>query len=81
LGVWLPVALADLMRIMIVLVRRVAGDTGEISLLKRSKILAMWMLPAMAAAVDEDEQEAEAFAMLESVRNLKRKNEQKHTPV
>lgn len=78
---WLPVALADLMRIMIVLVRRVAGDTGEISLLKRSKILAMWMLPAMAAAVDEDEQEAEAFAMLESVRNLKRKNEQKHTPV
>jgi len=69
------------MRIMIVLVRRVAGDTGEISLLKRSKILAMWMLPAMAAAVDEDEQEAEAFAMLESVRNLKRKNEQKHTPV
>ena len=81
MGVWLPVALADLMRIMIVLVRRVAGDTGEISLLKRSKILAMWMLPAMAAAVDEDEQEAEAFAMLESVRNLKRKNEQKHTPV
>lgn len=69
------------MRIMIVLVRRVAGYTGEIDLLKRSKILAMWMLPAMAAAVDEDEQEAEAFAMLESVRNLKRKNEQKHTPV
>ena len=75
MGVWLPVALADLMRIMVALVRRVAGDTGEISLLKRSKILAMWMLPAMAAAVDEDEQEAEAFAMLESVRNLKRKNE------
>lgn len=81
MGVWLPVALADLMRIMVALVRRVAGDTGEIDLLKRSKVLMSWMLPAMAAAVDEDEQEAEAFAMLESVRNLKRKNEQKHTPV
>jgi len=69
------------MRILVALVRRAGGDTGEITLLKRSKVLETWMLPAMAAAVDEDEQEAEAFAMLESVRNLKKKNEQKHTPV
>ena len=75
MGVWLPVALADMMRILVALVRRVAGDTGEIDLLKRSKVLMSWMLPAMAAAVDEDEQEAEAFAMLESIRNLKKKNE------
>lgn len=69
------------MRIMVALVRRAGGDTGEITLLKRSKILETWMLPAMAAAIDEDEQEAEAFAMLESVRNLKNRNEQEHTPV
>ena len=31
------------------------------------------MLPVMGAAVAEDEAEAEAFAMLESVRNLKNK--------
>ena len=70
-----------MMRILVALVRRAGGDTGEITLLKRSKVLTTWMLPAMAAAVDEDEQEAEAFAMLESIRNLKNRNEQEHTPV
>ena len=50
--------------------RRAGGDTSEIKPPKRSDILKTWMLPAMAAAMNEDEDEAEAFKMLESVRNL-----------
>jgi hypothetical protein len=53
--------------------KRAGGFTGEIKMPKRSEILKTWMLPVMGAAVAEDEAEAEAFAMLESVRNLKNK--------
>ena len=64
-----------------VVARRAGGDTGELKLPERGKILASWMLPVMAAAMEEDEEEAKAIALLESVRNLSRKNEQKHVPV
>lgn len=56
-----------------VLTRRVVGDMGKIKMPKRSEILKTWMLPVMGEALAEDEAEAEAFAMLESVRNLKTK--------
>ena len=56
-----------------VLTRRVVGDRGKIKMPKRSEILKTWMLPVMGEAVAEDEAEAEAFAMWESVRNLKTK--------
>ena len=55
-----------------VLTRRVVGDRGEIKMPKRSGILKTWMLPVMGAALAEDEVEAEAFEMLQSVRNLKK---------
>ena len=71
-GVWLPLALADLMGILYVVSRRAGGDTGEIKPPKRSEILKSWMLPAMSAAISEDEAEAEAWAMLESGRSLKK---------
>ncbi|MBQ2336498.1 MAG: hypothetical protein II381_09300 [Victivallales bacterium] len=80
IGVWLPLALADLMRMLHAVQRRAGGDTGKIQLPERSEILESWMLPAMAAAAKEDEEEAAAFEMLQSVRNLKR-NEQVNTPV
>lgn len=78
---WLPIALADLMNMLVVTARRAAGDRGAINLLPRSKILETWALPAMSAALAEDEQEKKAFALLESVRNLGKQNEQKHPPV
>lgn len=53
-----------------VLTRRVVGDRGKIEMPKRSELLKAWMLPVMSEALAEDEAEAEAFAMLESVRNL-----------
>ena len=51
--------------------KRAGGDTGEIKMPKRSEILKTWMLPLMGEALAEDEAEAEAFAMLESVKKLK----------
>lgn len=57
-----------------VLTRRVVGDRGKIEIPKRSEILKAWMLPVMGEAVAGDEQEAEAFAMLESVKRLGKEN-------
>lgn len=53
--------------------KRAGGFTGEIKLPKRSEILKTWMLPITGEAIAEDEAEAEAFAMLESVKKLKTK--------
>lgn len=53
--------------------RRAGGVMGEIKLPKRSEILKTWMLPVMGEAIAEDEAEAEAFAMFESVKKHKTK--------
>ena len=55
---------------LMIVSRRAAGDTEKVNMPERSEILKSWMLPAMAAAAKEDEEEARAFALLESVRNL-----------
>ena len=60
------------MRMLHAVQRRAGGDTGKIRMMDRSEILETWMLPAMAAAAKEDEDEAAAFEMLQSVRNMKR---------
>lgn len=57
---------------LVVVSRRAGGDMGEIRPPKRSETLASWMLPAMSAALDEDEQEAAAFEMLRAVEKLKK---------
>lgn len=71
-GVWLPIALADVLTMLYIVSRRAAGDTKKVNIMKRSEVLKSWMLPAMSAAIAEDEAEAEAWAMLESIRNLKK---------
>ena len=60
-----------------VVAKRAGGFTGEIKMPKRSEILRTWMLPLMSEAVAEEEAEAEAFAMLESVRRLNSRQEGK----
>ena len=66
---------------MIAMVRRAGGDTGEIRLPEMSEIVSHWALPAMSAALAEDEEERKAFALLKSVQDLKRRHEQKRTSV
>lgn len=53
--------------------RRAAGDLGELALPKRSEILRGWALPVMAEALAADEDERAAFEMLNSVKNLNRR--------
>lgn len=72
-GVWLPLALADIWNLLVVVSRRAGGDTGRIELKKRSDILKSWMLPAFGAAVREDEDEIEAIEMFNRVKGLKDK--------
>ena len=77
-GVWLPLALADLMRMMIVLARRSAGDTGEIrDLPETSDVLRRWALPMMAEACHGDEEERKALELLRSVERLSAKQQGK----
>lgn len=70
LGVWLPIALADILRLLVAVCRRAGGDTGEFDLLKRSKVLESWPLPIMSEACRLDEEEQEAMELLRSVQNL-----------
>lgn len=72
MGVWLPLALADIVLMLDAVAKRAAGVTGKIDLMNRSEILKAWMLPVMGEAMAEDEAEAAAVAMLNSVRNLKK---------
>ena len=72
MGVWLPLALADIVLMLDVVAKRAAGVTGKIDVKKRSEILKAWALPVMGEAMAEDEAEADAVAMLNSVRNLKK---------
>ena len=69
-SVWLPLALCDLLQVASVIARRAAGETGELKVAKKSDILRGWWLPFMADAMAEDEKEAEAIQLLESVRRL-----------
>ena len=69
----MPLALADVVATLAAVARRAGGYTGEIKMPKRSEILKTWMLPVMSEAIAEDEAEAEAFALLESVKKLKTK--------
>ena len=72
MGVWMPLALADIMLMLDVVAKRAAGITGKIDVVNRSEIRKAWALPVMSEAMAEDEAEADAVAMLNSVRNLKK---------
>ena len=69
-SVWLPLALCELVQIGSIIARRAAGELGELKVPKKSDILRGWWLPFMADAMDEDEEEAEAFQLLRSVQRL-----------
>lgn len=57
---------------LLVVMRRTEGYMGKVNLPERSEILRSWWLPAMAEAMQGDEEDAKAREMLESVRRLKR---------
>ena len=70
MGVWLPLALADIAALMFATIRMWAAKPDEVKVPKRSETLASWALPFMASALKAEEEEAAALALFESVKKL-----------
>ena len=71
LGVWLPVALADILAALVCLMRPWLKEPNAMKVPSRAEILAGWCLPMMSKCIDADEREREALALSESVKRLK----------
>lgn len=72
MGVWLPLALADIRAA--ILAPWVDAEKRE-ALLNRADTLAAWCLPMMAASVRAAEDEQRALELLRSVERLKQRQE------
>ena len=70
MGVWLPLALADVLTLLLGLLRAWSSEPGTIPIPKRSETLASWCLPMLSKSLDEAEKESEALAMYRSVERL-----------
>lgn len=68
MGVWLPLAMSDLLTMLFALVKILAGEPKEIP--GRADNLASWCLPFLSSAAREAEKEQEALALFRSVQNL-----------
>jgi hypothetical protein len=77
MGVWLPLALADIASLMFAVIRMWAAKPDAVKIPKRSELLKGWALPFMASALKAEEEEAEALALFNAVKNLKAKQEAK----
>ena len=76
-GVWLPLAMADIFAALICLVRPWLKDPNSLKIPKRSETLRNWILPMMSKSIEADENESEAFALFNSVKALKERYEKK----
>ncbi len=70
-GVWLPLAMADIFAALICLVRPWLKDPNSVKIPKRSETLRNWLLPMMSKSIEADENESEALALFNSVKALK----------
>ena len=77
MGVWLPLALADIASLMFTVVRMWATKPDEVKIPKHSELLKGWALPFTASALKAEEEEQEALALFNAVKNLQAKQEAK----
>jgi len=77
MGVWLPLALSDIASLMFAVIRMWAAKPDAVKIPKRSELLKGWALPFMASALKAEEEESEALALFNSVKNLQAKQEAK----
>ena len=71
IGVWLPLALADIFAALVCLMRPWLNEPNALKVPSRSETVAGWYLPMLAKSLGADEKEREALALLNSVRALK----------
>lgn len=72
-GVWLPLALATLVRVVMQLSSAFVPKEQTFEIPKVSEVLEWFHLPVMAEAMECDEKEQEAIRLFNSVRNLAEK--------
>jgi hypothetical protein len=70
MGVWLPLALADVLTVLLGLLRAWSVEPEKVPIPKRSESLASWCLPMMAKSLEAGEKEAAALELLRSVERL-----------
>jgi hypothetical protein len=75
LGVWLPLALADITALLIGLTRAWSATPEEIKVPQRSETLAGWCLPMLSKSLAAAEEEHKALQLLRSVQMLKARQE------
>ena len=80
MGVWLPMALADILMVLLSLVRQWSTNPDAIELPPRSDTLKSWMLPTMSRALAAAEKQVEAdkkrertAALLATLQNIQAK--------
>ena len=70
MGVWLPLALADITALLVKLVAMWAKNGDEVKIPKRSELLATWALPFTASALKANEEEQERREKAEKIKVL-----------
>ena len=70
LGVWLPLALADIVALLFGVIRMWAANPEKVKPPKRSETLASWCLPMLSSSLKAGEDEAAALELLHSVERL-----------
>lgn len=75
-GVWQPLAVAQIIGYLQAVCRFLYGD--KIKIQKTSEVLKSISLPLMAEALEADEKESEALELLEAVKRLKAKKDRKN---
>lgn len=73
LGVWLPLALADIVAMLCALARLWAANPGDVKIPERSATLSSWCLPMLSSSLKAAEKERDALALYESVKRLAQK--------
>ena len=76
-GVWLPLALATLVRVVMQLSSAFASKEQTFNIPKVSEVLEWFNLPVMAEAMNCGEKEAEAIRLFNSVKRLAEKQQGK----
>ena len=76
LGVWLPIALADIQTMLFLLYRIQLANPKQLKVPERSDILASWCLPMLSKSLKADEEERKAWELFDSVKKLKSKYSQ-----
>jgi hypothetical protein len=70
MGVWLPLALANITALLVVLIRAWSSTPEKVKIPKLSETLASWCLPFLSSSLRETEKEQEALELFESVQSL-----------